>query len=40
MADLGLSDREVKRVMAEADFNDDGEISYAEFIPLAVDLVQ
>merc|ERR1719263_2746576 len=40
MADLGLSDREVKRVMAEADFNDDGEISYEEFIPLAVDLVQ
>jgi len=40
MADLGLSEREVKRVMAEADFNDDGEISYQEFIPLAVDLVQ
>ena len=39
MADLGLSDRETKRVMAEADFNDDGEISYEEFIPLAVDLV-
>merc|ERR1719446_748735 len=40
MADLGLSDRETKRVMGEADFNDDGEISYEEFIPLAVDLVQ
>lgn len=26
--------------MAEADFNDDGEVSYEEFIPLAVDLVQ
>ena len=40
MADLGLSDRETKRVMAEADFDGNGEISYAEFIPLAVDLVQ
>ena len=40
MADLGLSDKETKRVMAEADFNGDGEIGYEEFIPLAVDLVQ
>jgi len=40
MADLGLSDRETKRVMAEADFDGNGEISYSEFIPLAVDLVQ
>jgi len=40
MADLGLSDVETKRVMAEADCNEDGEISYDEFIPLAVDLVQ
>ena len=40
MADLGLGDRETKRVMAEADYNSDGEISYEEFIPLAVDLVQ
>ena len=40
MADLGLSDREVARVLAEADVNDDGVIDYAEFVPLAVDLVQ
>ena len=40
MADLGLSDREVSRVLAEADVNDDGVIDYAEFVPLAVDLVQ
>ena len=40
MADLGLGDKETKRVMAEADFNGDGEIGYEEFIPLAVDLVQ
>jgi Ca2+-binding EF-hand superfamily protein len=40
MADLGLSSAEAKLVMCEADFNDDGEISYAEFIPLAIDLIQ
>ena len=40
MADLGLSESEVKNVMAEADVNGDGEITYAEFVPLAVDLVQ
>ena len=38
--DLGLGDRELKRVMAEADFDGNGEISYEEFIPLAIDLVQ
>ena len=37
--DLGLSDKEARRVMGEADFNEDGEISYEEFIPLAVELV-
>ena len=31
MADLGLSDREGSRVLAEADVNDDGVIDYAEF---------
>jgi len=35
-----LSESEVKNVMAEADVNGDGEITYAEFVPLAVDLVQ
>ena len=39
MCDLGLSDKEARRVMGEADFNEDGEISYEEFIPLAVELV-
>ena len=39
-ADLGLKPNEVKRVMAEGDINGDGEVSYEEFIPLAVDLVQ
>ena len=40
MTNLGLSDREVMRVMAEADFDGNGEISYSEFIPLAVELIQ
>ena len=40
MADLGLTDTEIKRVMAEADVNGDGEVGYHEFVPLAVDLVQ
>mmetsp|Transcript_8595 Transcript_8595/g.22223 ORF Transcript_8595/g.22223 Transcript_8595/m.22223 type:complete len:440 (+) Transcript_8595:38-1357(+) len=39
-AKLGLSAKEVRRVMAEADENDDGLIGYEEFIPLAIDLVQ
>jgi len=39
-AALGLSAKEVKRIMAEADENEDGRIEYAEFIPIAIDLVQ
>ena len=39
MYDNGLSEKEAKRVMAEADMDDNGEISYEEFIPLAVELV-
>jgi Ca2+-binding EF-hand superfamily protein len=35
-----LSKREVKRIMAEADENENGEIDYSEFIPIALDLVQ
>jgi len=38
-ADLGLSDKDMRRVMADADVNNDGEVSYEEFLPLAVDLV-
>ena len=38
--DLGLNPKEVKQVMMEADFDGNGEISYEEFIPMAVDLVQ
>jgi len=39
-ANLGLSPREVKRVLAEADENEDGRIEYTEFIPVAIELVQ
>lgn len=39
-ANLGLSKREVKRVLAEADENEDGQIEYAEFVPIAIELVQ
>ena len=31
LANLGLSDREVGRLLAEADVNQDGEIDYEEF---------
>ena len=40
LANLGLSDREVGRLLAEADVTQDGEIDYEEFVPIAVDLVQ
>lgn len=39
-ADLGLSKNEVKMLLAEADENMDGGISYQEFVPLAVETVQ
>jgi len=38
--EIGLDDAEAQRVMAEADVNGDGQISFAEFVPAAVDLVQ
>ncbi|CAM9646932.1 unnamed protein product, partial [Phaeothamnion confervicola] len=37
--ELGLSEKDVLLVMAEADENDDGVIEYAEFVPVAADLV-
>ena len=39
-ADLGLSTREVKALLAEADADQSGTISYEEFVPLAVETVQ
>jgi len=38
-ADLGLTDKDVLKIMAEADENEDGQIGYAEFLPVAVDVV-
>lgn len=40
LANLGLTEDDIKRLMAEADVNADGQIDYQEFVPLAVDLVQ
>jgi len=39
MADLGLPEKEARKILAEADMDGNGEISYEEFVPLAVDLV-
>ncbi len=37
--ELGLSNKVIKQIMAEADENDDGVIEYREFVPLAVDVI-
>ena len=37
--ELGLSNKMVKQIMAEADENDDGVIEYKEFVPIAVDVI-
>jgi Ca2+-binding EF-hand superfamily protein len=37
--ELGLSKKDVKRVLSEADENNDGNVEYGEFIPLAADLI-
>lgn len=39
-ANLGLSKAELDMLLAEADENTDGNVSYAEFVPLAVEIVQ
>ena len=39
-ANLGLSKTELDMLLAEADENTDGNVSYAEFVPLAVEIVQ
>ena len=36
--ELGLSNRIIKQLMSEADEDDDGLISYREFLPLAIDV--
>ena len=37
--ELGLPNADVRRIMSEADENDDGYIEYHEFVPLAVDVI-
>jgi len=37
--ELGLSNKIIKQLMSEADEDDDGLISYREFLPLAVDVL-
>jgi Ca2+-binding EF-hand superfamily protein len=39
-ANMGLSSAEVKLLLAEADENSDKTISYQEFVPLAVEVIQ
>lgn len=38
-AELGLSKKEIRRVMSEADENDDGVLEYREFVPVMVEIV-
>ena len=38
-ANLGLDDKQMKLLRAEADSDSDGQIDYFEFVPLAVDLI-
>lgn len=38
-SEMNLSDNLVREILAEADENDDGLVSYDEFVPLMVDLI-
>lgn len=39
-SELGLSAAELELLVSEADENDDAEINYEEFLPIAIDLLQ
>ncbi|GLC34270.1 hypothetical protein PLESTB_001603700 [Pleodorina starrii] len=39
-ANLRLSDRQIRQILAEADENDDDVIQYKEFLPIMVDILQ
>lgn len=39
-ADLGLTESEIRQMLAQADANGDGKIEYAEFAPLGADIIQ
>ena len=38
-AELGLTKKEARRVMQEADENDDGVLEYREFVPVMVEII-
>tara|TARA_B110000046_G_scaffold75025_1_gene83094 strand:+ start:276 stop:473 length:198 start_codon:yes stop_codon:yes gene_type:complete len=38
-ADIGLTKKEINILMAECDVDQDGTISYDEFIPVAFDIL-
>ena len=37
--DLGISHRELRLLITEADIDESGVVEYAEFVPLAVDMI-
>lgn len=39
-ASIGLTPKQVLKIMAEADNNDNGVIEYAEFLPVATEIIQ
>jgi len=39
-SDIGLSKNELEYLLAEADENQDGQVTYQEFVPLAVEVIQ
>lgn len=39
-ASIGLTPKHVLKIMAEADNNDNGVIEYAEFLPVATEIIQ
>jgi len=38
-AELGLGKKEIRKIMSEADENDDGVLEYREFVPIMVEIV-
>ena len=38
-AELGLSKKDARAIMAEADENDDGALEYREFVPIMVEII-
>lgn len=39
-ASIGLTPKQVLKIMAEADNNDNGVIEYVEFLPVATEIIQ